>query len=384
MRLMGIVSSLALAVVLPTALSAQTPPPLGTGLFGIPGFQAAPAGGATAGLSFSDRWLGAGPIENPAAGPGSAASVTPLMFRVNRQDLRADHHYYDEKAAFLSAESIWIRWGGSDRIRLAAYASQPLLRQEENAFERGDRDGPTPPSIVGTRSAAHEQRAGIAVSTGGRRLRIGAAGEWTRRDDEYHLEVAASTTDAGVSDLAFSGGAPGFALGARYDFGDRPGSSITVGGAVRYLPSIGLDGTVQVVSVILDTSYAVAAERASGWEGGVSTRVPLGPAFALHLSVGGRTEQVWEGFAFQSGAVIGGALGGEYHDAAEPWTFRFGFGRERQPGAPEPHASLFGIGFGWNLGSSRLDIGAMRRSLERSNHPRSYDDRLLGSLTVRL
>lgn len=380
MRAILLVSSLALAAS-PWPAFAQVLPPLGSGYFGFPGVQVAPLSAASAGLSLADRWLGAGPSENPAILTGRAASVTPLMYRVSRQDLKAANFHYDEQAAFVGAGSAWV---GTEvgRLNLSLYGAQPELREESSAFERGEQGGPVPPAVVSLQSTTRELRVGAAVSASVARMRIGAAAEWTRREDDYLLEVS-STPDAGTSQLTFSGDGVGFVAGATFESGAEPGSGVRVGASARYLPALPVEGTRSFVGLAADTSDAVTAEREAGWEGGVAARVPLGSAFAFHLSGSGRSAQAWEGFGVEGGAHYGWALGGEYHDPEEPWTARFGFGREHQEDVPEASAGLFGIGFGWAWSKSRLDLGLMRRALEHDDLPNSFDDRALATLSVK-
>jgi hypothetical protein len=43
---------------------------------------------------------------------------------------------------------------------------------------------------------------------------------------------------------------------------------------------------------------------------------------------------------------------------------------------------LVGIGFGWNLEGVLLDLGLQHASIDRADEPRSYEDRLIGSVIV--
>jgi hypothetical protein len=40
------------------------------------------------------------------------------------------------------------------------------------------------------------------------------------------------------------------------------------------------------------------------------------------------------------------------------------------------------LGFGWRLEGTLLDLGVVHRSLARAGQPNSYEDRVLGSVTV--
>jgi hypothetical protein len=75
-------------------------------------------------------------------------------------------------------------------------------------------------------------------------------------------------------------------------------------------------------------------------------------------------------------------VGGVFHDARDPWTLRFGVGQEQQNGVPEPRAGSLGLGFGYDWEGIVLDLGILHRGIERPGHPRSYDDRVVGSVTV--
>jgi len=49
---------------------------------------------------------------------------------------------------------------------------------------------------------------------------------------------------------------------------------------------------------------------------------------------------------------------------------------------PEPRAGSFGLGFGWSLEGTILEFGAMRRTVQRTNEPHSFDDRVLVSARI--
>jgi hypothetical protein len=76
------------------------------------------------------------------------------------------------------------------------------------------------------------------------------------------------------------------------------------------------------------------------------------------------------------------SVAGAFHDATDPWTMRFGFGQEIEPGAPEPRAGLLGLGVGWNSEGTRIEAGVLRRSVRRVSRPTSYDDRIVASVGV--
>jgi hypothetical protein len=126
----------------------------------------------------------------------------------------------------------------------------------------------------------------------------------------------------------------------------------------------------------------IHVERASGWEAGLSARVVLGPTFRALAALGTRSAERWDGFDVRSGTGWEWKLAGEFHDASDPWTLRFGGGQERQTGTPEPTASVLSIGFGWRFEDGTVDIGALRRTLAREGLPNSFDDRVVVSITV--
>jgi hypothetical protein len=126
----------------------------------------------------------------------------------------------------------------------------------------------------------------------------------------------------------------------------------------------------------------VSVERESGWEGGVSVRYEAVPALAVLAGVGHRTEQEWRGFGVSSGAASSWSLGIEYREPESPLLVRFGLGQEQQAGVPEPRAGRVGIGFAWDWDGTWIEVGAMRRSFERTDSPISYDDRVVATVRV--
>ena len=59
-----------------------------------------------------------------------------VLQRMSRQDLRADNRQFDEQGAFIDFGGGWLSVpvGG---LGLVAYAYQPVLRLEDNAYSRG-------------------------------------------------------------------------------------------------------------------------------------------------------------------------------------------------------------------------------------------------------
>lgn len=373
---------LLLFVSLVPCAMAQPPDPLSrAGLHAFPGHVVGPASAASAGLALADRWLGDEPAGNPAASPGRAVSLSPQLVRVSRQDLRAEFHQYDETSAFFDAAggALAVPVGG---FAVALYGYQPVLRREENAYTRGVEGAFPPPAIVAGATDSRELVAGVALSGAWAGLRLGVAAEWVRRDDAYDYAEKLGVPNPGLHHAEFSGDAVGGQLGVRRAFGadDR----IVVGAALRLVPALSLDGVEEHTydSGFGDTTIAFAVERESGWEGGVSARVAVSAAFRAFASVGGRSGLAWDPFGVASGPGAEWHVGGELHDAAEPWTLRFGLGQEVQTGVPEPRSGVLGIGFGWTLDATTLDIGALRRTLPRNDQPTSYDDRVIATIRV--
>ena len=97
-------------------------------------------------------------------------------------------------------------------------------------------------------------------------------------------------------------------------------------------------------------------------------------------AVGARTAQRWEGFDLTAGRAWEWKLAGEFHDARDPWTVRFGGGQERQSGVPEANVGVAAIGFGWRFATFALDGGVVRRTIARPASPNAFDDRIVFSV----
>jgi len=384
------IAPVALALLVAAALAARValaaPTPLDPALFAFPGSVMAPASGTSAGLALADQWLGDDPFSNPAVAPGTRFVGSPAMLRVSRQDLRADNRNYDETAAFFDGAGVAIGLPRLGRFGAALYAFQPVLRFEESAYSRGTGtpDPSNPPALVETHAHARETRAGLALSAPTGPLRVGVGVEWLRRSDTYeHFEESGDPANAGTKHLEFTGEGASVQAGARFDHGDSAVWGFSLGAAARYLPALSLDArhTEDVLTGALDET--LHAERASGWELGTSARVTVRPSVHVYAALGGRTGQTWDGFDLRTGSAWEWKLAWEYHDAADPWTLRFGLGQERQSGVPEPRAGVFGIGLGWRVASDAVvDAGIVRRTIAREGEPNSFDDRIVVSIRV--
>jgi hypothetical protein len=363
---------------------ADPPPPLSFGLFSFPGALPSPPSANSAGVALADRWLGEEPSGNPAIAPGFRVVLSPTVLRVNRQDLASHNRNFSETSAFFDGAGFTIGLPPLAGFALALYGYQPVLRFEDTAYIAGlSVPGPiTPPASVQAHTAQRETRVGLAVAHAFGGLHAGAGIEWTRREDDYRRVYSGGGMDDGTTEVSFSGGALGGQAGLRYDRGDSTAGSFSVGGAVRAIPALTLDGE-QSVETLAESSFGpTTVHRSGGIEAGVSARYVTGPTFRALASFGGRSSQRWDDYGVESGAGWGWALGGEFHDSTDPWTLRFGIGGEREDGVPEPRASVLGLGFGWRFEDAMLDFGLAHRTISRDDAPNSFDDRVVISIRV--
>jgi len=356
-------------------------PPIDPVLFAFPGAVQAPADAIDAGTALATLWLGERPMANPAFDAKRGVELSPALVRMSRQDLRAGNRNFDEQSAFIDAAGGWIgtRFGN---VMAFAYASQPVLRLEDNAFTRGRIPDPAiPPATIQSRSTTRELRAGAGLSWGRGSWRVGAAGEWTVRSDEYVVKETSGSPTQGTRTTSFDGSALGVSLGARVaSAGGTPRVVVGIGG--RWLPPLDLSGDDKFVGLSGDSTTSIAITRGSSWEGGLSARVLAGRGFHVIGQVTAHGERAWEGLGLTTGAGGSWSLGGEVRDPEAPWTFRFGFGQEEQHGVPEPRAGLIGLGFGWGFEGTRIDLGVTHRTISRDNLPNFYDDRVIGTVGV--
>lgn len=382
-RLAAVPFGLAVALAVASAPSrAGTPDPA---LFAFPGSSAGPASAVTAGAALADRWLGDEPFDNPAWSARRGLELSPALFHPSRQDLRAANRNFTETAVYLDGAGGWIALP-LGRATLFAYGSQPVVRLEDNAFTRGTLsvDPVNPPARLETQSEARERRVGGGFSWGDSGLRIGAAGEWTQRDDRYEVSETSGSPLAGRRSISFSGQAVGLQAGVRLARGLSGRHPITAGLGLRMVPAIPLaarDIFDPVLPGPSDTSE-FTVERGSSWEGGVSARFGVSEGFTMTAAAGGHGAQPWNGLGATAGAGSMWSIAGAYHLAEEPWAVRFGFGQERQSGVPEPRADLLGLGFGWVSEGPRVEVGVLRRDIRRDRSPTSYEDRVVVSVGV--
>lgn len=357
---------------------AQLPVTITPELFPFPGAHESPASAASAGLALADRWLGIEPFANPAGWRHATLTLSPMLLHVSRQDLRAQNRNYEETSVWFDGAGASFTMGAG-ALGIALYGYQPVVRLEDNAFERGRLISS---GTVTSNSSAREFRGGAALSLGSERRRLGFAAEWTERADHYERIEQTGGPSSGTYTVDFTGGAPGGQAGFRLTFGPDSGTVI-LGGAMRYIPELSLAGDETIAVATGTTTTAVEATRTAAWEGGLSLRVALTEALAALAAGGGSTEQEYKGWGVTRGAGAEWKVGFEYHDRRDPWTVRIGFGQEQQSGVPEPRAFAFGIGIGFLLDTTRLEGGLVHRSFSRNDLPASADDRVVVSLVQR-
>ncbi len=366
-----------LLIALPAA-AATPPPPLTSDVYAFPGAIASPGSAASAGVALADSWLGDEPYENPAMAPVRRVSLSPLLYRVSRQDLRGLHRSFSEQSAFFDAAGGWVAHR-SGALALFAYGHQPVLRLEENAYLTGPLSGS--PAPVENSATSREARAGAGLSWGRGQWRVGVAGEWVRREDAYLTVDKSGSPLAGSSEVRVTGSAVGGQAGVRLELGPAGVGHLTVGGGVRWVPELEMDGTrVANLTAGGSSSGTVLATRESGIEAGGSARWVATEQLRVVAGVGGRTTQAWEGFGVTRGGGVRWGLGLDFHDARDPWMLRFGLGQDTERGVREPRSGVIGVGFGWTIESTLLDFAVSRHSFSHQSGATSYDDRVL--LTV--
>jgi len=367
-------------LILAVPASAQAPPPIDGILFPFPGGWVHPPSATSAALALSDRWLGDEPFANPAAPPARRVLLGAALLHSSRQDLRADNRNFDETPVSVDGAGAAL---GLPGLPVWLYAHQPLLRVDDFAFSRGTVSDPsvTPATIQG-QGESREARLGAAASVRLAGVRWGGAVEWSLRDDRYWVNEQSGAPDQGQRELTFDGTAVGWALGLRYDSPDSGAGAWALGGGVRALPKLDVEGTQTIDLLTIDSTATLFATREAGWEGGASGSYALTAEFSVTLGAEFRTEQRWEGMGVSSGALASWALGGRYRDPMGPWALRFGLGMEQQADVPETRAGTIGFGIGYDMDGVILDFGLLHRSVERSGQPRSYDDRVIGGVRV--
>ena len=380
MRFRFMLLSLAWVALAGRLAQAQPPSPLDPSLFAFPGGTMNPPSAASAGLAGADQWLGDEPFYNPSVMGSRRVVLSPELLRVSRQDLRADNRNFDDNPLFIDLAGAAV---AIPRVPVWIYVFQPGLRFEDFVFNRGTGADPSvQPAVITAQSDMREGRAGASASAGWGQFRGGLAVEWTRRQDRYFVREQSGSPDQGDRELSFEGDAFGYNLGFRYDSADSGAGRLTVGAALRALPAMEFDAEQVLTLLSGDSAAIIPVEREAGWEGGLSARYFVTPAFAALAAFGMRTEQEWTGFDTTAGAFTMWRVGIYFHDARDPWTARLAFGMDEQDDSPEPRANILGLGLGWNLEGVQLDLGVQHASIERTDAPRSYEDRVVATVVV--
>ena len=372
-------AAIAAAGVAPRAGWAQ-PSPLDTGLWSFPGSASAPGSAISAARALADRWLGEQPFDNPAA-PLRGVSGSGVLERLSRQDLRSDNRHFSEQAAFFDFGGAWVAVPVRS-VGLVAYAYQPLLRLEDNAFTRGEVGSPVQPASIRSNGTSRELRAGLAASKARGKARAGVAVEWTHRADAYEVSEQSGSPDQGLRHLDFSGDALGGQAGIAWGEDRLERHAFTFGIGARLVPRLSLDGTQRFSLLSGDSVGNVSAQRGSGFEAGASAGYRVQETFRILVGVGGKSGRDWDGLGVKSGAGLQWSVAGEFHDRRDPWTLRFGVGQEHERDVAEYRAGLIGLGLGWKLEHSAFDVGLLHRNMSTADHPTSFDDRLLVSATA--
>ena len=374
MRKLAVMAAGVFALAAAPAL-AQRPPTISSDLFAFPGSHVSPASAMSAGRALSDRWLGEEPFDNPAASRPWTLALSPMLFHVSRQDLRADNRNFQETAWYFDAAGGYFAMERG-ALGVSLYGYQPAVRLEDNSFVTGSQ---LAPGSATSNSESREVRGGAALSLGSGHARVGIAGEYSHRADHYERTSSPGgpVTSTFVTD--FDGDAVGGQLGARWVLSEGPGG-ITLGAGLRYMAELELKGDETVNG---GTPTPVSTKREAGLEGGISGRYIVTDAFHALAGIGGRSAQKYEGWGVSSGDAFEWKIAGEYHDSRDPWTVRFGAGQEQQNDVPEPRSFVVGLGFGLTMETTQLDLGVVHRSFERSDHPASSEDRFVLSLVQR-
>ena len=374
----------ALAAVMLTcgpALAIAQPAPVQPALFPFPSATLGPADAASAALGFADRWLGDEPFDNPAAAPRRGARVTPQLAFLSRQDIHANNRDIDQGGPSIDFAGARVS-APLGAVSFSLYAWQPVFRVDNVGFTVG-RTVPVAgsPAAVSIDGSVRELRAGLAVSVPALGGRIGVGGEYVDRSDRYERREVSGSPDAGTEVAEFSGSAFGATAGARWEHDPDAMWGWSAGAAARWNAELEVTGSAVADRLSGDSEAAVAATRAAGFEGGAGLRMTVGRGARVLASAGGGAARAWDGFAnVDPGATFEWRLGADLRDPEAPWVVRFGVGQENQPGTPEPRAGHVSAGFGWTEDDFTIDVGVVRRTIDRPGQPRSHDDRAVVSV----
>jgi len=380
-RALAVALALAVLPIAAVARGANLPDPIDRQeLFAFPGHVTSPGDAVTAGVALANLWLGTDVFVNPAAAVRRGVAISPVLLRVNRQDLRSVFHDYNETTAFVDGGGAQLG-AAFGRWAAAAYAWQPVLRHGESGYD-GAAPG-QPPQLASLSEEQRETRSGVAVSHGGGALRIGAAVEWWQRtEDDLLDDQAGPAQGTHESKLTTHGVTP--RAGLQLTLGGMGAHPVTLGAAAAEVPASDVDVHTTLLLTDASQSYDTTwtAHRAAHWEAGLSARVAVTPEFGVLGGFGGASSYDWGALGVTTGSASTWAIGLDYHDHETPWTVRAGYGQEVTTGTPEPRAGMFGLGLGWKLEGFDLDLAALRHSLQRPDKPNSTDDHLIATISA--
>ena len=373
---------LAFAILVAQPAHAATPPPLDGVRFAFPGGLRSPANAISAGIGMADRYLD-DVANNPAAGIERGVIASPQFVRVSRQDLSAaNREFYQRAASFdFAGASLSIPFRHLD---VTLFAWQPMLRTENTSYTVGNKASVTSPAQVTNDATARELRAGLALGFGRGDMRFGVSGEWSHRDDDYRTLEVSGSPGAGTREATFTGDAIGGGVGMTWAKHPERAHGWRLGVAAHSVGALDATGS-SVATLYSDTSkVAVKVTRDATWDAGATARWALTPLSGVYATLGARGPQKWDTFGVQTRTASDWSVGIDFRDTETPYAFRAGVGQEVQPGAPEPRAALIALGFSFYSGETVFDIGITHRTLARNNQPNSSDDRLVGSVRVKL
>jgi hypothetical protein len=114
----------------------------------------------------------------------------------------------------------------------------------------------------------------------------------------------------------------------------------------------------------------------------VSARVAATDQLRVLVAMGNRTTQEWKGLDLTRGGGFRWSTAVDFHDARDPWTLRFGLGQQSERGTPEPRAFVIGLGMGWVMDTTVLDVGVLRDSFSHLGGATSYEDRVVATVSL--
>ena len=376
------VSLLFAAFAFPVASAkAATPAPLASATFAFPGWAYSPPSAVSAGLAFSDHWLGDGAFENPAVDVGHGLRATPLLLRVSRQDVASANRNVTQQQGVVDFGGATLATGFRG-WSVALYAWQPALRVESQAFTIGRAASASPGGALVTDGSLRELRGGLALARGIGAWRVGVSGEFVRRDDDYSTIETSGSPTSGTREVRFSGDGLGGGVGLTWEHRPDERGGVRIGAAVHGVSSIDATGNGTWSLLTGDSTFDVKATRHGFLSGGATARVTVAPATRAFATLGGRGGETWDGFDVATNHAWHWGAGVDWRDPELTYAVRFGVGQEGEAGAPESRVGNVGAGFTWYSGGTVIDVGLLHRTLPRTGAPTSYEDRLLATLRV--